>query len=291
MDAQASPLFGSLEEAATVATAGQEMDALLSGLRTKHAARRAEAAPSPMPSRVSRQETALRRNQELGPQRDRPAAGGRGGALDAIAANAERLQSQAAQLSLHASTKELLEEERTEWRREVSALKSALKTKDAEVGAMERRCDLLERTCADQAEARDREHNALTTRVAQLELTIELWVTEMTTGLKPERPRTSSASILRANSSSSTMMEAGSPLPLPLSPATAHRREGALQQLKASGDADTMMVAPPAFSSSSSGGGRRGGDGGDGGGDGAEGAEVPPEIMDGAASVPEPAGE
>ena len=35
MDAQASPLFGSLEEAATVATAGQEMGALLPGLRTK----------------------------------------------------------------------------------------------------------------------------------------------------------------------------------------------------------------------------------------------------------------
>lgn len=288
MEGQASPLFGSLEEAATVAgggaTAGEEMDALLSGLRTKHAARRAEAVPSPvlLGSRASRQETALRRNHELGQRVSRPAGSGGGGTLDAIAANAERLQAQAAQLSLHESTKELLETERNEWRREVSTLKSAVKTKDAEMGAMERRCDLLERTCANQAEARDREHNALTTRVAQLELTIELWVTEMSTGLKPERSR-SSASILRANSSSSAMIEAGSPLPLPMSPATAHRREGALQQLKASGDAATMMVAPPDF------GGSGGGGGGD---DAAEGAEGPSEIgSDGATSMPEPADE
>jgi hypothetical protein len=144
MDAPA--LYGSLEEAASSgAGAGQDMDALLGALRDKHRARR-QAPSSPQPLGRGREATALRRNQELGQHRvrlDGSAAGPGASALGKIAANTERVQTHAAQLSLHESTKELLDGERAEWRGQLASVNNALKAKDAAIGALQRRCDLL----------------------------------------------------------------------------------------------------------------------------------------------------
>jgi predicted RNase H-like nuclease (RuvC/YqgF family) len=241
-DERRPALFSSLEEAAAAAGGvgrreenDGDVNALLGALRDKHRARRdhgaVEASP-PTGQRRNREETALRRNQELG---QRVRLGGDGSAaLSAIAGNTERLQTQAAQLSLHESTKALLEKERAEWRAQLSSLENTLKVKDAAIGALQRRCDLLERTCADQVEVRDREHQALVTRVAQLETSIEIWAQEMSTGVKAERTR--SAVLSRSGSMSSVTS-------LPASPATVQRKQLSLEALKGVAAEDGAVFA------------------------------------------------
>lgn len=241
-------LFSSLEEAAREAGdsrrgTGGDVTALLGSLRDKNRARRdhgsVDASPAPG-QRRSRQETALRRNQEL-EQRVRLGgdSGGSGGALGSIAANTERLQVQAAQLSLHESTKALLEEERAEWRAQLSSLDNKLKVKDAAIGALQRRCDLLERTCADQVEVRDREQQALVRRVAQLEASIEIWAQEMSTGVKAERSRSAALSL-------SGSVRAVSPGPP--SPGTAERKALSLEALKRDVGKDVVQADGAVFS-------------------------------------------
>jgi hypothetical protein len=235
-DGRHPALFSSLEEAAAAApVAGGggsdgDVNALLGALREKHRARRdhglVDVSP-PAAQRRRREETALRRNQELG---QRVRLGGDGGAaLSAIAGNAERLQAQASQLALHESTKAMLEEERAEWRAQLSSLENTLKIKDAAINALQRRCDLLERTCTDQFEVRDRGHQDLATRIAHLETSIEIWAQELSTGVKAERTR--SATLSRSGSVSSMSS-------LPPSPATAQRKALSLEALKnaAAGD-------------------------------------------------------
>ncbi len=239
-DERRPTLFSSLEEAAggparREAPHDSDVNALLGALRDKHRARRdygaIEASPPPG-QRRQREETALRRNQELG---QRVRLGGDGSAaLSAIAGNTERLQMQAAQLSLHESTKALLEKERAEWRARLSTLENTLKVKDAAIGALQRRCDLLERTCADQVEVRDREHQALAMRVAQLEASIEIWVQEMSTGIKTERTR--SVALSRSDSLNSVTS-------LPPSPATVQRKALSLQALKGMAAEDGAIFA------------------------------------------------
>eukprot|EP01045_Picozoa_sp_COSAG04_P022504 COSAG04_NODE_2556_length_3936_cov_167.292937_3_plen_285_part_00 len=241
----ASPLFSSLEEAgadqgaerqqpraANAVDVGDEgVDDLLAGLRAKEASRNARRRASPAAAGRDREATALRRTRQIA----RPAEPS--AALASISQNTERLQTQAAKFSLHEATKEMLEAERAEWRSEVAALKHSLKLREAEVGELRRDLRLLgprplssrcsrptpaaeragclrwaERTCADQAEAKERDHAALTTRVAQLELTIELWVAEMSTGAKTKQ-RPSLPGSARAGST-----EGAAPSPSPRAP-------------------------------------------------------------------------
>lgn len=102
-----------------------------------------------------------------------------------------------------------------------------------------------ERTCADQAESRDRDHHALTSRVAQLEASIEIWAQEMSTGVKAERTR--SAALLRAGS-----VADASPVSLPPSPGAATRKALSLQALK-SGLAEDIAQEGAVFAAATSG--------------------------------------